>query len=779
MNTTPQAVPFPRHDIDPREKGKDWHIQAAKAIWGSYTIGMPYGSIFYSNRNRYSEIRDYALNKQSINKYKKWQTGEENPDTAFFNIDQSTEAILKTHRQKILGRLKKIQFNIMATPIDPLAKDKMEEFFAEKKVRLMMQKAAEQIDPELLNNPALQKQQGDPEDMEELEMQIEFSPKFLRAKEAEQGIGMVFYENDFSTLCDPIDEDLTDFGVAVVKDEIDANGRVCLRHVYPGNFICSNSRDGKFGDLTYAAIIYEQTLSNLHQHFDDETLKRIAQHCAGKNGNPGFIATDGHLTRGYYPFKATILDFEIRSYDIKVTEERRNRRGNLKFNLTDPKKLFSDKKTYTGEGAEKRYEGKQWEVIYKGKWIVGTDYIYDFGPATNMKRSMDIKKISKTDLSYHVVAASFDKMVAKGITEDLIPVADEIEMTIRKLRNLNNRMIINGLAIDFSALEGVALGGGGDKPLTPAENLDMLLQIGVLGYRSDIITQDGKNQRKPVEPLIMDYANQFTALWSNYTNNVNKLYELSGLNQSTDSASVNPRMSVGVAQAQSAGTNNALFFIENARRRLVEKVARAPVQRLQSALLSGDYEGYTQTVGKNSIEFIRFTAKHLPYDYDIMIEDRPTEEQKQMLYQMMAEEIKQGFLDTSDVIAITNMYNLKDAQMLLAHRAKKNKERMQQQSIELQRENANTQMQSNQMAEQLKAQNLQLEYQLKMMLEDKKGEWMYRIKELEMGGRMQMADATNLTNMAMKQPEVEEPGETEEEPQEQPEIAAQNPMAAV
>jgi hypothetical protein len=93
------------------------------------------------------------------------------------------------------------------------------------------------------------------------------------------------------------------------------------------------------------------------------------------------------------------------------------------------------------EGAEERYDGKQWEVVYKGKWIVGTDYIYDFGLATNMKRAMDIKKISKTELSFHVVAASFDKMVAKGITEDLIPIADEIQMTVLKLRNLNNRMI--------------------------------------------------------------------------------------------------------------------------------------------------------------------------------------------------------------------------------------------------------------------------------------------------------------------------------------------------
>ncbi len=27
---------FPRHDIDPRDKGKDWCIKAGKAIWNNW-----------------------------------------------------------------------------------------------------------------------------------------------------------------------------------------------------------------------------------------------------------------------------------------------------------------------------------------------------------------------------------------------------------------------------------------------------------------------------------------------------------------------------------------------------------------------------------------------------------------------------------------------------------------------------------------------------------------------------------------------------------------------
>ena len=781
MTNNDEQITFPKHDIDPREKGKEWCMLAGKAIWNNWAKGMPAGSSFFAKRDRCSEIRDYALNKQSISKYKKWQTGEENPDTAFFNIDQSTDAIVKTHRQKILGRLKKIAYNICATPIDALAKGKLDDYYNEAKIKIMMRQAALQIDPQMAQHPMVAKQAGEPDDIEELQMEMEFSPKFIRAKECEQGINMVFYENDFDTLIDLIDEDIVDFGAGVLKEGIDKDNRVYIEFVPYASFICSYAENGNFKNLSYAAQVKQVSLSSLASVFETEQLEEIARHFSGKNGNPSFYAAPGNLTRGWDDFKGSVLDFEIKSYDIKATEERKNRKGNLKFNMTDPANL-------TKESEGKKYEGKNYEVIYKGKWIIGTDFIYDFGLATNMKRSMDSKKMSKTDLSFHVVAAAFDKMCTKGITEDMIPIADEIQMTVLKLRNLNNRMIINGLAIDFSGLEGVALGGGGEKALTPEENLDMLFQIGVIGYRSEAILADGKNQRKPVEALVIDYAGQFTALWNNYTQNLNKLFDISGLNQTTDSATVNPKMLVGVANAQNAGTNNALFFVENARRKLVEKTARNVIQRLQAALLLGPYEGYVQTLGKQSIDFMRFEEDNLQYDYDVIIEDRPTDEQKHILFQAMEKDIAAGILDSSDVFTITNTYNMKDAQMILAFRAKKSKQRMQDMAMQQQQGNASVQIQSAQAAEQAKQATITLQSKLKKEEIELMQSWTYKIEEMKMSKQAEQltdSNATKLIVTAMGQQEgagqspgmpqgpQEEAGEQQQEPaaQEQAEPA--------
>ncbi len=776
-----EHMQFPRHDEDPKvKKGKEWCRQAARAIWNNWSKGIPAGSSFYAKRERCSTIRDYALNKQSTAQYKKWQTGEENPDTAFFNIDQSTDAIVKTHRQKILGRLKKIAYNISATPIDALAKGKLDEYYTLAKVKIMMRDAAMQIDPALAQNPMLAKQSGEPDDLEELEMEMQFSPKFIRAKEAEQGINMIFYENDFSTLIDLIDEDIVDFGAGIFKEGIDKQNRVYIEFVPYPSFICSYAENGNFKNLSYAAQVKQVTLGHLASLFSEKEMEDIARHYSGKNGNPSFMNAAGYDTHGYDDFKGSVLDFEIKSYDVKATLENKNKRGNIKFNLTDPANLKKDTKD-----SDKKYEGKNYEVVYKGKWIIGTDYIYDYGLATNMKRTMDVKKLGKTDLSFHVVASSFDKMATKGITEDLIPIADEIQMTVLKLRNLNNRMIINGLAIDFSGLENVALGGSGEKALTPEENLDMLFQIGIIGYRSADIIADGKNQRKPVEPLILDYAGQFTALWNNYQMNVNKLYDISGLNQTTDSATVNPKMLNGVAELQNQGTNNALFFLENARRKLVEKLARSVIQRLQAALLMGPYEGYIQTLGKQSIDFMRFEGENLPYDYDVIIEDRPTAEQKQILYQSLEKDIQAGILDSSDVFTVSDTYNLKDAKMILSHRARKSRERMQAQAMQQQQANGKIQIESAKAAEAEKRETMKLQSKLKQEEIELAKSWEYDIEAMKLKAQEannNTGNATKLIQSAMSQGQANAPAELPENieptPEEQPVVEEEEMLMA-
>lgn len=83
--------------------------------------------------------------------------------------------------------------------------------------------------------------------------------------------------------------------------------------------------------------------------------------------------------------------------------------------------------------------------------------------------------MSKTKLSYHIQAASFHNMRSVGLTEQMIPIIDDINIANYKLRNFRNRLVPNGFDIDLAAIEGVALGKGG-QAMKPIDVLDMFLK---------------------------------------------------------------------------------------------------------------------------------------------------------------------------------------------------------------------------------------------------------------------------------------------------------------
>jgi hypothetical protein len=152
-------------------------------------------------------------------------------------------------------------------------------------------------------------------------------------------------------------------------------------------------------------------------------------------------------------------------------------------------------------------------------------------------------------------------------------------------------------------------------------------------------------------------------------------------------------------------------------------------------------------LGKQSIDFMRFEEKNLPYDYDIIIEDRPSDEAKQVLYQSMEKDIQTGVLDTSDVFTIANTYNLKDAQMILSFRAKKSRERMQQQAMQQQQMNGQIQTQAAQAAEEAKQKTMRIQSELKQAEIDLQMSWQYKIEEMKLGMQTDHNTANNATKL--------------------------------
>jgi len=87
-----------------------------------------------------------------------------------------------------------------------------------------------------------------------------------------------------------------------------------------------------------------------------------------------------------------------------------------------------------------------------------------------MKRAKS--SLMDTKLSYHIYAPEFFDMRGYGIMEQIIPIADAIQIAWYRMQNAINQARPKGIIIEMGALEDIPLGAGGKK-LSPMKVLDL------------------------------------------------------------------------------------------------------------------------------------------------------------------------------------------------------------------------------------------------------------------------------------------------------------------
>lgn len=698
---------FPSHLISPKEKGKDWILQYAKAAWSSWNNDNP-REIFFNARYRYEVYKQYAMGNQSINKYKPLMGIDEESRETWLNIDWSVIPIVPKFRRIALGKLSKIDYNLVATPIDSLANEETQDFFAQTKAKIMMREQAKKIDPSLLEVPALQMEPQEAKDMEELEMQMNYTFKHQMSIEAEQAIKLVLEQNEIEKMREEIKECLFDYGVAGYKEFIDSNGAIKIRTINPRNIVINHCKKKDFSDASYIGEVIEMTISDLRQmagnQFTQEEYEEIAKNVLGKYGNPKeWPSTLSIYNKGYDRFRIRVLDIEFFSVNEMVYEQRIDRRGNPIYARAG----YEDKNK-----RKDKFERVAYKVAYKGRWIVDTNYIFDYGLCTNMKRAKS--SLMDTKLSYHLYAPEFWDMRAVGMMEQIIPIADAIQIAWYRLQNAINQSRPKGIMIEMGALDDIPLGAGGKK-LTPMKVLDLYNKTGTLVYRK-LDAQGRATNYKPIEELENGMGRDVMNYWQLIQNHIQMLRDITGMNEMTDGSTPDPRTLTTVAKLAYEGTNNALYNIVSADKKLLESLANDIILRIQDVAESGEVKGYVKSLGANTMKFFKTSPNVALYEFGIFLDDKPTDDQRVMLMQQVQAGQAGGMLDIEDAIIIQNTDNLKVAQQLLAYKIKKRKEELEASAMRQQQMNAQVQQESAMVAEQSKQQTLQVEGQMKAQL---------------------------------------------------------------
>lgn len=743
--------PYPENSIDPKLKQNDpvFCMQYAKAAYFDWSFSYPKG-VFYNNNGDYEKFKMYALGKQPISPYKKHFKVDEVTNDTWMAVDWTVRPIVSRYRDRAISRLMKQTKEIVATPIDMMAKADLDKYYTEMKAKLAVRQLMQKQNPELANHPMIALQSGEPMDLEELEMRLEMGEQFNRSKDAEQAITLGFYENDYTHVRRTIYEDLFDYGIAGTKEWLGDDNHAKFRKVNGECVITNFCRQSNFSDMVHAGEVIDVSLVDLalvknrdgSVMFDEKQLNEFAGTLAGRWGNPAMIGRATGWFKPYDKFKCKVLDIEFFSYDDLNFKMSVNQEGNLEFRKADFNR---------GKVATDKYSRKRIQSVYKCKWIVGTDYCYDWGLAYDQKRSNNPKKKAATSLSYKFYAYNFYEMKAQGMMERLVPYLDEYQLTVLKIQNFKNRAVPSGWWIDLDALENVALNKGG-KNMSPQELLRMFFDTGVLVGRS----KDGAGNPmgpnwKPIIPIQNTAASELAMFYQDLLQTISQIESTTGYNSIT-SGEANPRTLVPGYETANISTDDALFPLAFAENYLSDRLAEDVLCRMQQGIKKGDIEGampYRGALNSNMLTFISVSPLIALREYGIMLQEASTDAEKEWILQQVNQDIANGFLDVSDAIFIISTNNAKQAMSILAYRVKKAKDAMNQQKMsEIQQQNQGAQ-QSAMIAQQGQQQLFQQEAQLKIQLKQIEVDGDIRKEELKQQYALQGIREQNLTKQAV------------------------------
>jgi hypothetical protein len=339
-------------------------------------------------------------------------------------------------------------------------------------------------------------------------------------------------------------------------------------------------------------------------------------------------------------------------------------------------------------------------------------------------------------------------MRSLSMMERLKPLADDFQMTEMRIQNFLARTVPNGWWIDLDALENVALNKGGEN-MKPMELLQMFFETGILVGRSKDVMGDNVNY-KPIIPVANNTYDELQAMYMHLQQVMQQMQSIIGLNELTDGSTPNAKTLNGVANLAVESTNNSLYQLQFAEKFLIERLAEDILIRMKQAVKKGGVEGYAPALNSNTLTFMQISPTIAMREYGIMLEERPTDDQRQILMMQVQQDIANGMLDTSDALYILNVYNVKQAQMLLAYKVKKNKQAMHAQQMQMNQQTIEGQQQSAAMAEQMKQQTIQVQLQADIAKIEAQGQWDYKLKQLDGEIQLQKQQMVDQTQMASK-----------------------------
>ena len=724
------------------KQGREYGLKYAKSIYQQWGKIDQQNSVYGNRKKTFEKNRRYANGTQDTAIYRSLLTSLDpnNGDGSMLNLDFTPVPILPKFVRIVVNKILSLNPYPNLEAVDPLSSS--EKDLQRKKIEYSV-KAKEALSgiQEKLGVQVAGPVKDIPESLEEAEIFIGNNVKSSSEIAAQIATNLTLEWNDFNeSILRRAVNDLTVLGMAVVKRDNDPQYGLKTSYVDPINFVHSFTEDPNFGDLVYAGHVRHIPIQELKRmagdQFTEEDYKKIAQQAQKKYGydaaklNQSSYDRVNNVSRfGYDEYMIEVLDFEFMSVDCEYYESKESRYGNVGFyakgeNYKAPSNSVFNRDVYKLETSS----------VYGGCYILGTDYLFNYGKKHNTPRN--IHDISRTNLSYSVCATNILDMMPKSMVDSCIGFADQLQLTHLKIQQAVAKAKPDGIIIDIEGLENVQLGKGGE--LQPLDLHDIYEQTGVFYYRSK--NPEGGFQNPPIREIgnSIRNINELIGLYNHY---LRMIRDATGINEVMDASSPKADALVGVQQQALAAANNAIYDITNSSMVLYKKVCSDIVKCVQvihpESIL---YRIYENAIGKENMKVLSSFRNLAMYNFGVRVVKEMEESERQYLEQNIQIALSQKEIDLEDAIAVRQLKDINQAERLLIVRRKKRIAMNQQIAMQNSQQQAQIQQQSAmatsqakqqemQMQAQLNAQELQLRSQLEAQLESVKHQFR---KEIEL-----------------------------------------------
>jgi hypothetical protein len=602
------------------KQSKDYGLQYAKSIETQWGRPEDEGSLFRRRLKEFEQNRDYANGTQDTAIYKQILNSLDpnNGDGTLLNIDWSPVPIVPKFVKIVVNKILSRNPYPNIEAVDPLSVSEKEKKKAEVKAGVELKGLLSEL--EGVGVKTGYDVESLPDSVEEAEIFLDTNIKIASEIATQIATELTLTWNEFGErIYRRCVDDLVSIGMAVVKRENDPNYGIVENYVDPAYFIHSYTEDPNMSDLIYAGHVRRMSIMDLKRQagdqFTEEEYQKLATMVQYQYNNNSSRLTQSYYDKnlqsvayGYDEFIVEILEFEFLSVDDVYFEEKESRFGNVGFyykgfKYEPPRESVYDRKPYRMQTA----------TVYGGKYVIGTNFLYDYGVKKNIPRN--VHDLTRARLSYSVVATNLRRMIPKSMVSMVKSFADQLQITHLKIQQAIAKAKPDGLMIDIEGLENVQLGRGGE--LQPLDIQDIYEQTGVFYYRSK--NPEGGFQNPPVREINNQIRNinELIALYNHY---LRMIRDATGLNEVVDGSTPKGEQLVGVRQQAIEASNNATYDITNAAMVLFKKVCDDIVRCLQiipkESVL---YRTYEKALGSSSMDIISSFAELPMYNFGVRV----------------------------------------------------------------------------------------------------------------------------------------------------------------